>query len=473
MTSYMTKEGLNIKRQPQILSEMIKYIESKAKVKIALEDSLIGNYLESVSFQLSEVWEGLQSVYDSSNPDSAEEKNLDDCGLNSNIIRLEAAKTKVEAALTGKIGTKIPKDFLLKCVANNEIFCSDNEIILKVNSCIEFSAKINETVIPNKEYFINISGSKVSYTSKQSDKAIDVCRNLVSLFNIDNYKIIQSENYYTISSNDFSVFLPFISENQTIDKVTNKTMFSAKNDGAIICPAETLNVIISPVLGLSRVTNNEQARSLGRLRESDIEYRARRSGASAIIGQNVWQALKAKLADVRGVSSADVINNDTDKISSEGLPPHSYQAIVEGGDDQEIAAVIYNNKPSGIPCVGSVKVPHYIPKTDQFIDIYFSRPSGVPILVKVELILTNNFPENGDIIVREAIAKYGNSLGINNSIIDQRFYGAIFASCSGIVNINLLLAKKSDGIYKKEIKISRTEYATFSLSEIMVLKNVQ
>lgn len=74
MTSYMTKEGLNIKRQPQILSEMIKYIESKAKVKIALEDSLIGNYLESVSFQLSEVWEGLQSVYDSSNPDSAEEK---------------------------------------------------------------------------------------------------------------------------------------------------------------------------------------------------------------------------------------------------------------------------------------------------------------------------------------------------------------------------------------------------------------
>ncbi len=473
MTSYMTREGLNIKRQPQILSEMVKYIESKAKVKIVLEDTLIGNYLESVSFQLSEVWEGVQSAYDASNPDSAEEKNLDDCGLNSNIIRLEAAKTKVEAALTGKIGTKIPKEFILKCVANNELFSNENEIILNVNNCIEFSAKINDGILPNKEYFININGKKISYTSKAIDKPVDVCRNLVNLFNIDNYKIIQSENNYTISSNDFSVFLPYISENQTIDKITNKAMFSAKNDGAIICPSGTLNIIVSPVLGLLCATNNEQARSLGRLRESDIEYRARRSGASAIIGQNVWQALKAKLADVRGVSSANVINNDTDKISSEGLPPHSYQAVVEGGDDQEIAAVLWNNKPTGIPCVGSVKVSYYIEETKQFFDIYFSRPSGVPILVRIELIVTNNYPENGDFIVREAISKYGNSLGINNNIIDQKFYGSIFASCSGIININLSLAKKSDSIYKKEIKISKTEYATFSLNEIMVIKNVQ
>jgi hypothetical protein len=191
----MTREGLNIKRQPQILSEMVKYIESKAKVKIVLEDTLIGNYLESVSFQLSEVWEGVQSAYDASNPDSAEEKNLDDCGLNSNIIRLEAAKTKVEAALTGKIGTKIPKEFLLKCVANNELFFNENEIILNVNNCIEFSAKINDGILPSKEYFININGKKISYTSKANDKPVDVCRNLVSLFNIDNYKIIQSDNF--------------------------------------------------------------------------------------------------------------------------------------------------------------------------------------------------------------------------------------------------------------------------------------
>lgn len=475
MTSFMDKNGLTIKRQNQIKREMLEDIALGFKninEEIDAEDAILGNLVDAVASQIADCWQGMQEVYDSSNPDVNEGKNLDDSGALSNIERLEATSTKVLAALTGNVGTKISKDFVLKCTANNELFLIENESILQVDNCINFTAKINETIVPNRTYTIVIDGKETSYTSKNTDKPIDVCKGLVNAFNVKNFTITQNENLYTIKSNDFSKFNPFIDQYQSIKNITNIFLFSSVNYGAIICPPESLKIIPSPIQGLISAINPEQPKALGRLLESEVEFRLRRSRSGSISGQNTLPALKAKLRDLTGVSTADIIENYKIIISPEGLPAKSFQVIIEGGEDYAIAQTIWQNKPAGIEPFGVIKIPVLI-ETDEWFDIYFSRPKDISILVKIEINVNNDFPLNGEILVRESLLKYGNSLGINKNIIDQKFFGSIFSACIGILNIKLLVAKKSDNIFKNEIKIGRTEYATFEPSDIMVVKNVQ
>jgi hypothetical protein len=215
MTSFMDKNGLTIKRQNQIKREILEDISLGFKninEEIDTEDSILGNFVDAIASQLADCWQCTQEVYDASNPDVNEGKNLDDSGALSNIERLEATSTKVLAALTGNVGTKISKDFVLKSTANNELFLIENESILQVENCINFTAKINETIVPNRTYTIVIDGKETNYISKNNDKPIDVCKGLVNAFNVKNFTITQNENLYTIKSNDFSKFNPFIDQ---------------------------------------------------------------------------------------------------------------------------------------------------------------------------------------------------------------------------------------------------------------------
>jgi hypothetical protein len=117
--------------------------------------------------------------------------------------------------------------------------------------------------------------------------------------------------------------------------------------------------------------------------------RSRRERSVARDAQAIIDAIFAAVANVPGVTQNVVLENDTDVTDSNGLPPHSFQVIVVGGVDEEIANVIWLKKPAGILSFGSATtqildsqgIPH---------DISFSRPTTVDIYVEIDL---TTFPE--------------------------------------------------------------------------------
>ena len=147
--------------------------------------------------------------------------------------------------------------------------------------------------------------------------------------------------------------------------------------------------------------------------------------------------------------------------------------IVEGGDDEEIAKTIWQNKPSGIATYGNVCVKVPI-STGQLQSIYFSRPLDVPIKVSVVYSINPDelFPQSGEALIRASIVQFGNGLGINKDVIDQRLFGSIFKDCPGILNLNIQVARKSNGSFSSEVSIGKTEYATFDPNDIVVTKHV-
>ena len=88
------------------------------------------------------------------------------------------------------------------------------------------------------------------------------------------------------------------------------------------------------------------------------------------------------LNNIENVESASGYENDTDYVDSRGLPPHSIEIIVEGGDNSEIAQAILRRKAGGIQTYGSIEVgvPGVYGDT---IPVRFNRPDYLYTWLKV------------------------------------------------------------------------------------------
>jgi uncharacterized phage protein gp47/JayE len=129
--------------------------------------------------------------------------------------------------------------------------------------------------------------------------------------------------------------------------------FEADKEGPFSAPAHTLTVIATPVAGWLSVTNVKDA-LLGRLKETDVELRLRRVKELRAPGSGTLDSLKAKLEMIPNVSGVLILHNDG--RAEKSVPPHTIEAIVMGGDQQEIAETIWQHKALGIGTHGSSMV---------------------------------------------------------------------------------------------------------------------
>ena len=184
------------------------------------------------------------------------------------------------------------------------------------------------------------------------------------------------------------------------------TMFSAEF-GPIAAPADSLTEIVDVVPGWTGVTNAAAAQ-LGRLAESDREYRRRYFQELAHAARDSVEAIRTTVLRVEGVSRCRVIENATTAAvttQNVAVAARSILIIVHGGADAEIGAAILRSKPAGVPTVGttSVDVPH---AQGQTTTIKFTRVATVALKVKVSTVLHADFPANGIPLMRQRVAAW-------------------------------------------------------------------
>lgn len=185
-------------------------------------------------------------------------------------------------------------------------------------------------------------------------------------------------------------------------------------------PAGTVTMIVNPasVRGVKSVTNLKDITG-GRERETDEEYRRRYNESVDYAGGVNAEAIRAAiLQDVEGVHNAAVYENDSDEYNEElALPPHSIGAVVYGGDEGDIADVIYRRKAGGIQTAGNITVP-ILSESGQLVDIHFSRPELVVIYVRIyNLQVDDTYP--GDAILRQALADAVGENGVGGLDVGQ------------------------------------------------------
>jgi len=260
----------------------------------------------------------------------------------------------------------------------------------------------------------------------------------------------------------------------TIDGAGNAVVqATALEFGPISMLAGTITQIDTPVSGWDTVTNDDNA-TVGTNEESDSDLRARRQRSVAVDAQAIIDAIRAGVESIDNVTQAVVLENDTNVEDSNGLPPKSFQVIVSGGTNADVADIIWLKKPAGILAFGDITV-EIIDSQGIAHDISFSRPDPVVVYVEVTLTTFPEYPANGDNLIKQAIVDYANgdlvdnrSFGLGDNVIYTRLYTPI-NSVAGheIDDLQISIVSPADGVIN--IPISITQIADFQIANITVI----
>lgn len=213
----------------------------------------------------------------------------------------------------------------------------------------------------------------------------------------------------------------------------------AEEFGAVNAGPGTLTVIESPASGWNAVTNLDPAIA-GTDVETDEAYLIRRVKDIATQGGSTFDGAVADVRKALGVVEADGIENDTDAVV-DGLPPHSFEVIVRGGDDDAIAAAIWKNKPAGIQTVGTEGVTVLDTEGVEH-EVRFTRATLVLLHVNYQVLADDTYVTGGvETAISAATANPAHAahFGIGRNVYVARLQAAGL-NAQGVINLTLDVA---------------------------------
>lgn len=206
---------------------------------------------------------------------------------------------------------------------------------------------------------------------------------------------------------------------------------TAVTQGALAAGANTITTIATPQRGWQSVTN-ALAANQGQPVELDSALRQRQAQSTMLPSMTVMDGIIGALVDLDGVTQCVGYDNDSNGPDNNGIPAHTIALVVEGGDAQSIASVIFTKKAPGAGTVGNV--------TESVIDAYgnshavsFYTPTQVPISVVISIkALTGYTDIIGQEIIDSIVAAIS-ALLIGQSVQYTRLYiPALLAGPYGI-----------------------------------------
>ena len=169
------------------------------------------------------------------------------------------------------------------------------------------------------------------------------------------------------------------------------------------------------------------------------------------------------LQNVESVYSAICYENCEDVTDSLGLPPHSIEAIVYGGLDQDVAKAVYRRKGAGIQTYGN-KTVSVVGANGQTFNIKFSRPTAVPVYIKITDLTTSSvFPEDGRDQIKSALIEYiggdvTGGLKIGTNVLYMALPGVIL-SVPGVTDFHLSISPDGSSYSQENIVVGTREKA--------------
>lgn len=258
-------------------------------------------------------------------------------------------------------------------------------------------------------------------------------------------------------------------------------------NGAIEPENGTVNAILSPVDGWATAVNTETI-VVGEDEETDEELRIRQQASTALSSKCQIEAIYDAVSNVEGVTYCRVYQNDTLTEDERGLDGKSVAVVVVGGDDEEIAEVIFNAIPVGVSTYGNL--PDNDNKGIEIVDaqgfsyyINFVRPEEVPIYVELEVVPTEDTPAANYVdLIKQAIVDYStsgagavgatinfdrNGFQPGEDIILSQLYTPI-NSVAGLSITSLEIGIAPESLAADNIEIDWDEVGTFAAENITV-----
>ena len=464
----LTSEGFKQKRLADIIQSMNNRIADQLGVQISTEaNSVFGQLIGVFSYEIADLWEQTAQVYGAMYPHTASGVSLDNASALAGITPISAEKTTVVCTCYGTDGTSIPYGAQISSSSNSNIVFqnTDSNAVISSTSACDVGITLEE--VDAVTYTVTIDGTPHSYTADGSETIAQVLTAIGSTItevvaNVENDVLELTE------SNQQNTFAVAISNNLVFERIGSPVTFECTQEGAITPAIGDLTDIVTTYAGWDAVSNNVPANT-GREAESDTALRQRWNNSLYTRSVGMTDSIASALLTLNGVTSAYVYENDQDTTDADGRPPHSIEAVVNGGEVDEIGLVIWQKKSAGIDTYGSQSVSindsQGFPHT-----INFNRPLVVPIYLNISV---TEYPEealppNAQTMIVDAVINYGNTLTVGNDVILQRFMGAIYQNVPGIGYITVTASTDGVTYSSTNISIDARHVATFDPTRVQV-----
>lgn len=432
------------------------------------------------------LWQAMQDVYNSQTPDTAFGASLDNVGALRGIPRLKAAPSTIQnVRLFGTAGTPIPKtttQFSVQGSPTSLFALSQDATLAAGQSCIQtivFSATpgsgfwrldLNGGETADLIYNITAANLQAAIRTLPFCSGCTVTGSVGAGFTVNflgpgtGGLMVQPQFTVPASHNTTGInIIPLITQ-AGVDQAN--VIVTAVSTGPVLANAGTLTVIATPITGLTNVLNTQDA-VLGSNTELDNPYRARMAEELQIAGAGTVEAIRSKLLAVPGVESALVYENVSDIVDLNGRPGHSFECVINGGTDSDIANTIWKVKPAGIQTFGSSEFT-ITDSQGQEHDIFFSRPALIPIYMIVNLLVNSLYPSDGDTLVKDALANYVNGLGQGVSVIVSPQLVGQLTGIPGIDGVTILIGTAPSPTMSNNIPIVAYQQAITQTTFITV-----
>ena len=340
------------------------------------DGSAAGELIGIVAAALGEVWEVTEQLANSTDRDTATGVRLDAIGALTGTIRNAAESSTVPATLTGDPLTVIGTGFSAATASTAAVFTATEDTVL-----VALDAWTALTAYAEDDRVTNAANCYVCITAGTSDAS-------------------GGPSTEELSITDDTVEWAWLGAGTAaVDAV-----LTASDSGVVVAGVRDLTVIQIPALGLLNVTNLEEA-TAGDVVETDGPYRVRQVEELALAGAHTAAAIRASLLELDDVVAAHVFMNLTDTTDGDGVPPHAVEALVQGGDDQEIIDLLGEEICTGIVTFGNTSGFHTDEEGTTF-EVQFSRPDQILVFNRVTLTKVAA-TYAGDTAAVDALVAYG------------------------------------------------------------------
>jgi uncharacterized phage protein gp47/JayE len=475
----LTDAGFVIKRLADILADdralavqlFQDLVQPQDNVDVS-DSSALGRLISLAAPSEADLWEAAQEVYAAFDPNSATGIALDNLVAYAGITRKEQTFTTSSILVAGDTNTLIPVGQTVSSSTTGEQFTTVGAISLSPSSASGITVSVvtlqNSTAY-TITYANTTTSNTITYTSDASATVAEILAGLQSVIAGAHPTLTSSVVGTTlvIDRNDIFQTVNFTtSVNLGINKVRTVGEVVAVESGIIEQPANTIDTILTPMLGWDSVINPVAA-TPGEDRETDEQLRLRFRNGKFDRATNTLDAIYSALINLDNVSEVTIYENDTSVVDGNGVPAHSFLPIVSGGLSTDIANAIWDNKPVGILSYGNTTVS--ISDVQGFAhDISFSRPNPVVVYISMDITTDVNFPANGNDAIKSSIAQFFiDNFGTGDDVIYSRLYTPINSVQGHEVN-SLFIGTSPSPSGTTNIPVSFDSIASISTSNIII-----
>lgn len=478
----VTPDGFVRPRLPEIRQEIVEQLVAgmrSAGFTGDIEtrpDSIFGLLIDTFAEREAALWEQAEGVYFAMYPGSATGTSLDNSVSFTGVTRLAAERSRAYVVAYGGAGVTVPAGSQIRHRITQTIWETAADVTIQPGAAADVT--IVPTVMASTVYTVRINGTVHSYTSDGTATIAEVLAGLVAALSVTGLGVSSDGAAVRLVSDGRVAFAVVLDGPLTFSRIGSPVLAQTVDQGSEEAAIGDLNGIVTTVAGWDAVSNLQQG-SPGRLAENDAQLRARYPTGLFRLGAATKPSIAPNIRDrVAGITAIRDFENDTDVTDAVGRPPHSIHVVVDGGLDDEIADAIYRVKAAGIASHGSVEVAVTGDDGKTHL-VRFDRPERVYVWVRAVLTLLpaieQAFPADGFEKVAAAIAATGATLDIGQDVVQQRFFGGIYAT-PGIAHVDLSFAHSDDpafvpgpGDYNDgNLTIQEFEVAKFDLSRIEV-----